>query len=211
MGIARSGPVVMGIAAGTPDRVIEEAVELARDLSTELACVYVDETRVPVGEAPDGTVVTAPISAGGTNTALEVDTIAGSEVTSHVGVLARKARVTLTFHVLAGDPVTALARFAVDHRARLIVVGTRRPGVRASLEVLVAGPVASRLARRQTVPVVVVPVHDRSPLSTAEVDELAEDLDTLNAAGDGAGDAAEVPEVPEVPDPADVLFGEGHA
>lgn len=203
MDAARSGPVVTGIAAGTPDRVIEEAVCLARDLGVELACVYVDESRVPIGEAPDGTVVTAPVSASGTNTALEVDAIAGAEVTARVAELARKARVALNFHVLAGDPVTALARFAIDHRARLIVVGTRRPGVRASLEVLVTGPVASRLARRQTVPVVVVPVHDRSPLSSGQVDELAEGLDAPDATGTARA--------PEVPDPADVLFGEGHA
>lgn len=165
---------------------------MARDLGTQLACVYVDESRVPIGEAPDGTVVSAPIAAGQSSTAMAIDQLIGTAVTAGVVTRAAVAGIRLSFHVLAGDPVTALARFATDRGARLIVVGTRKPGVRASLGLTLAGPVASRLARRQTVPVLVVPLHDRAPLATADADEP---LDAQT----------------EVPDPADVLFGEGHA
>lgn len=192
MSNADSRPVVVGIAADTPDRVLDEAIAMARDLRSRLACVYVDENRVPVGEAPDGTVITAPVSETGNDAALAVDRLAGSELTQRVLPKARAANVTLTFHTLAGDPVTAIARFAVDRDARLIVVGTRRPGVRASLELLLAGPVASRLASRQPVPVLVVPLHSRTPLPSREADQPT-------------------PASSEVPDPADVLFGEGHA
>lgn len=191
MSNARSGPVVVGLAPGLPDRVFDEAVAMARDLDVRLACVYVDESRVPIGQAPDGSIVSAPVAAGGANTALTIDGLAGSELTARIVSRAREAGVSLTFHILAGDPVTALARFAVDQHARLIVVGTRKPGVRASLALLLAGPVASRLARSQPVPVLVVPLHDRSPLPTAAADEP---------------DAAV-----DIPDPADVLYGEGHA
>lgn len=190
MGTAHSRPVVVGLSIDTPDRVFDEAVAMARDLRLPLACVYVDESRVPIGEAPDGTLVSAPIAAGG-EPAQAIDLLAGGELTARVASRAAQANVTATFHTLAGDPVTALARFAVDRDARLLVVGTRQPGVRASLSVLLAGPVASRLARRQPVPVLVVPLHDRSPLPVA---------------GDG-----ETEPPPDVPDPADVLFGEGHA
>lgn len=190
--MARSGPVVVGLSVVTPDRVFDEAVAMARDLHTRLACVYVDESRVPIGEAPDGTVVSAPIAAGASDPAGAIDQLAGPQLTARITARAREAGVTLTFHLLAGDPVTALARFAVDRDARLIVVGTRRPGVRASLALLLAGPIASRLAHRQPVPVLVVPLHDRSPLPTADADKQT-DAST------------------DVPDPADVLYGEGHA
>ncbi|WP_162940163.1 universal stress protein [Gryllotalpicola protaetiae] len=190
---ARSGPVVVGVSAGTPDRVLDEAVSIARDLRVPLACVYVDESRVPIGETPDGTVVTAPVAAAGHNER-PAERLAPALATISARIVERavSANVTVTHHTLAGDPVTAIARFAVDRDARLIVVGTRQPGVRASLSLLLAGPVASRLARRQPVPVLVVPLHDRTPLPAAARDEKV-DAET------------------DVPDPADVLFGEGHA
>jgi nucleotide-binding universal stress UspA family protein len=193
MPTSRSGPVVVGLSAGTPDRVLDEAVAVARDLGIRLACVYVDESRVPIGEAPDGSLMTAPLTDGGSGEAAQaIDRMAGSELTARIASRAADTSVTVTFHTLAGDPVNALARFAVDRDARLIVVGTRQPGVRASLSLLLAGPVASRLTRRQPVPVLVVPLHDRSPLPTL---------------GPGTVPDAAI----GVPDPSDVLFGEGHA
>jgi nucleotide-binding universal stress UspA family protein len=185
--------VVVGLSAGTPDRVLDEAVAIARDLGAPLACVYVDETRVPIGEAPGGRVVTAPVVAADHNEPAEEKLRPElAVIADRVVARAAPANVTVTHHTRAGDTVTALARFAVDRDARLIVVGTRRPGVRASLSLLLAGPVASRLARRQPVPVLVVPLHTRSPLPVTAERELTD-----------AGT--------EVPDPADVLFGEGHA
>ncbi|HEY0249857.1 MAG TPA: universal stress protein [Gryllotalpicola sp.] len=192
----QSRPIVVGLTATTPDRVLDEAVAMARDLAVQLACVYVDESRVPIGEAPDGTVISAPVAAGGPCSAEAVDQLAGSGLSVRVTSRAIAAGVVVVFHTLAGDPVTALSRFAVDQDARLIVVGTRRPGIRTSIELLLAGPVASRLARRQPVPVLAVPVHDRAPVATASVDEL-------ERTGTDAGFA--------IPDPADVLYGEGHA
>ena len=166
---------------------------MARDLRRSLACVYVDETRVPIGRGPDGSLVTAPVAAVGHNEPAEASLApALSLIADRVVAKAKPANVTVTHHTRVGDPVTALARFAVDHDARLIVVGTRQQGVRASLALLLAGPVASRLARRQPVPVLVVPLHDRSPLPVAALQQQA----------DAASD---------VPDPADILFGEGHA
>ncbi|GAA4162872.1 hypothetical protein GCM10022286_22450 [Gryllotalpicola daejeonensis] len=193
MGNPRSGPVVVGLSPDTPDRVLDEAVAMAHDLRIPLACVYVDETRVPIGEAPDGSVVTAPVAAAGHNESVtEKLQPALTEIAARIVARASEANVTVTHHTLAGDPVTALSRFAVDRDARVIVVGTRQPGVRASLSLLLAGPVASRLARRQPVPVLVVPLHDRSPLPAAAVDDETDDP-------------------ADVPDPGDVLFGEGHA
>jgi len=196
MSVVRSGPVVVGLAATTSDRVLDEAVAIARDLGRQLACVFVDESRVPIGEAPDGTVVTAPIASNAMNAADAVETAAASPLTSRIVAKASAAGVDLAFHTLAGDPATAIARFAVDHDARLIVVGTRRTGIRASLGLLIAGPVSSRLARRQPVPVLVVPVHDRAPWSSTAADELllADDADA-----------------PGIPAPDDLMFGDGHA
>ncbi|WP_022882426.1 universal stress protein [Gryllotalpicola ginsengisoli] len=190
-------PIVVGISDATPDRVLDEAVGFARDLGVQLLAAYVDETRVPVGEAPDGTVISAPVAAGGPCTAAAIDDLAGSELGRRVSSRASDAGVVVAFHALAGDPVTALSRFAVDQDARAIVVGTRKPGLRSGIELLIAGPVASRLAYRQPVPVIAVPVHDRAPRKTAEYDRDPASSDT---------DASL-----DVPDPADVLYGEGHA
>lgn len=190
---ARSGPVVVGISAGTPDRVLDEAVAIARDLRVPLACVYVDESRVPIGETPDGQTVTTPVAAGAFGESLDAGIApAVAQTAARVAVLAAEANITVAHVTLAGDPVTAIARFAADRDARVIVVGTRQPGVHASVSLLLAGPVASRLARRQQVPVLVVPLHDHSPLPAAPVDQNA-DSST------------------DVPDPSDVFFGEGHA
>ena len=114
----------------------------------------------------------------------------------HQFARAADAGVPLAFHTLAGDPATAIARFAVDHDARLIVVGTRRPGVRASLGLLISGPVSSRLARRQPVPVLVVPLHDRSPWPATITDEL---------------ELSDDADVTAIPAPDDLMFGDGHA
>ena len=83
--VERSGPVVVGLAVTTSDRVLDEAVAIARDLDRELACVFVDESRVPIGEAPDGTVVTAPVASNAMNAgASTVDAATGSPLTAHV-------------------------------------------------------------------------------------------------------------------------------
>jgi nucleotide-binding universal stress UspA family protein len=192
MAVSRSGPVVVGVHARTPDRVLDEAIALAHELRRTLACVYVDESRVPIGQAPDGTVLSAPVAASGRGEAArELGRLASTELTERIAARAAEAGVTVTFHTLAGDPVTALSRFAVDRDARLIVVGTRPPGVRASLSLVLAGPVASRLTRRQPVPVLVVPLHGRSPVPTL-------------VAARGTDVPADVPE-------PDSFFGEGHA
>lgn len=193
MSTVGSGPVVVGLAADIPDRVVDEAVAMARDLRLPLACVYVDESRVPIGAASDGSIVTAPIAAADFTVGQSIDRVTGVTLAERIASQAAEAQVTASFHTLAGDPVTALARFAVDHHARMIVVGTRHQGVRASLSLLIAGPIASRLARRQPVPVLIVPLHDHSPLPT-------------EADGGEASDA-----LADVPSPDDLPFGDGHA
>ena len=59
-------------------------------------------------------------------------------------------------HVYA---VYALARLADICGVEMIVVGSRRRGVRSGLKEFFAGSVAAQLAHRQHRPVVVVPVH----------------------------------------------------
>jgi nucleotide-binding universal stress UspA family protein len=66
-----------------------------------------------------------------------------------------------SLRVLQGDPAKALGRLAEEEDARLIVVGTHRPGFAHTVENWLAGSVGARLAHDQTRAVVVVPAPAR--------------------------------------------------
>jgi nucleotide-binding universal stress UspA family protein len=59
---------------------------------------------------------------------------------------------------LAGDVAYALTWLADILDVELIIVGSRRGGVRAGLKQFLTGSVAAHLAHRQHRPVVVIPV-----------------------------------------------------
>jgi nucleotide-binding universal stress UspA family protein len=67
--------------------------------------------------------------------------------------------VRVEFRELAGDIAHALNRLAEVLGAEMIIVGSRRGGVRSSMHEFFGGSVAAHLAHRQPRPVVVVPVH----------------------------------------------------
>ena len=66
--------------------------------------------------------------------------------------------IDLSFRELAGDVAYALTRLADICDVELIIVGSRRGGVRAGLKQFLTGSVAAHLAHRQHRPVVVVPL-----------------------------------------------------
>ena len=77
-----------------------------------------------------------------------------------------KEAVEITFRELAGDCAHALGKLAETLRAEVIVVGSRRRGVRSSIQEYLGGSVAVHLAHRQHRCVVVVPV---SPLPAGDL------------------------------------------
>lgn len=150
--------ILVGVNHGQADVVVEQAVRLARALTAELVCAHVDVGRYVVEERPDGTVVSRPLDP-------DLPELSESDVdpalVEHVRGLVGETPVT--FRELAGDRAYALARLADICDVGMIVVGSRRRGVRSGLKEFFGGSVAAQLAHRQHRPVVVVPVQPLSP------------------------------------------------
>ncbi|MET4702825.1 universal stress protein [Frigoribacterium sp. UYMn621] len=149
------GPLVVGVATGQSDVVVEQARALATRLGTQLICAWVDAGRYVIDELRDGNVRSMPI-----------DPDMGDERHSGVpaNLLAQLSRLLGPEHdswstrELAGDPARALGRLAEVVDASMIVVGTRRAGMTGSVQEMFNGSVAVHLAHRQHRPVVVIPL-----------------------------------------------------
>jgi len=150
---ASTRPLVVGVVADVPDVVITEADALAADLGTPLVFVTVEPLRYSISTLPDGSVLSMP---------LDPDVADTQEETFDPDLMSRIERLlpgrTASFAARAGDPAIELARFADEHDARAIAVGTRKPGFRASLEEFLAGSIAVSLAHNQARPIIVIPV-----------------------------------------------------
>lgn len=150
--------ILVGVNHGQSDVVLQQAVRFARAFDATLVCAHVDVGRYVVEERPDGTVVSRP---------LDPDLPELSE-TDFDPALAEHVRevvapLEVTFRELAGDRAYALARLADICDVAVIVVGSRKRGVRSGLKEFFGGSVAAQLAHRQHRPVVVVPVDPVGP------------------------------------------------
>jgi len=150
--------ILVGVNHGQSDVVLQQAVRLARAFDAELVCAHVDVGRYVVEERPDGVVVSRPLDPDLPELA---ETDFDPVLAQHVTELA--APVPVTFRELAGDRAYALSRLADICDVELIVVGSRRRGVRSGLKEFFGGSVAAQLAHRQHRPVVVVPVAPLAP------------------------------------------------
>ena len=118
-----------------------------------LVCANVEAGSYVVAEHPDGSVESRPIDPDQPdwNTAVFdgglANEIRASPGGRHSGGVPR----------LAGDIAHALGRLAEVLDAEMIIVGSRRGGLRSTMHGA-GGSVAARLAHRQPRPVVVVPV-----------------------------------------------------
>lgn len=150
-------PLVVGVVPDQPPLVVLTALEWARSArASALYLAYVDGSRYPGEEHPDGTVEHEAIDPDGVDDswrdrsrAIEAAlarTLAGADVPWHFRYLAGRVDRSLTH----------LAR-AVD--AAGFVVGTRAPGPGARVRELVEGSVAVHLSHHQHRPVLVVPVQ----------------------------------------------------
>ena len=70
---------------------------------------------------------------------------------------ARDADVSVATHLLTGDPAQTICRFADEHEARMIVVGTHGYGTVMSL---LKGSVSESVIRRAPCPVLVARAHE---------------------------------------------------
>ncbi len=146
--------VLVGVNHGQSEVVLKQAVRLARALSADLVCAHVDVGRYVVEERPDGTVVSRPLDP-------DLPELSESDFDPALAEYVRGlvGGVPVTFRELAGDRAYALARLADIYDVELIVVGSRRRGVKSGLKEFFGGSVAASLAHRQHRPVVVVPVQ----------------------------------------------------
>ena len=147
--------ILVGVTYGQPDTVLRHAAHFARTFGAALICAHVDPGRYVVEERPDGSVVTLPLDP----ELLELkDTDFDEGLVAQVRTAVADDSIDLSFRELAGDVAYALTRLADICDVELIIVGSRRGGVRAGLKQFLTGSVAAHLAHRQHRPVVVIPL-----------------------------------------------------
>lgn len=171
--------IVVGVTPAQSETVLLEAAKLALRYQAVLVCAYSDVHSYTVEEHPDGSIISALIPQGGAGEiGLAVDLALqpaeahfDERLSDHITAVLAHQRVPLEFRQLAGDPAQALAQVARTLNAELIVVGSRRGGLRASIHEYLGRSIAVHLVHRQTRPVVVIPVSPNphgSPLPWEE-------------------------------------------
>lgn len=150
-------PILVGIKPGMPPAVISVAEEQASGFGCDVVFAYVELNSALIELDPEGVR---------TSESLDPD------VDDEMASIVRELRQTLAdaFHdspvrwslrTLGGDPASALSRLAVEVDARVIVVGSRHPGIIHRVEELFSKSVAASLITGQTRPVLVVPAGRR--------------------------------------------------
>ncbi len=156
--MAYTGPLVLGVPWAVPPVLVHAGAGLAAALGVHLVCAYVDPSSVLTEWEPRRT-----------RTASSLDPVVNDEALYPAGEV--RARLTgmlgpqgttWSFRELHGDISMALARLADSSGACLLMVGNGRAGLLAKLGRTMEGPVAHRLTRIQSRPVVVVPEHTTS-------------------------------------------------
>lgn len=135
--------VVVGVEVGMPSGVLIAAAQLAQDLNARLICVHALSGRYVTEKLVEGDLLDAsePVS----------EDLAWELSLSITGI-------SFESYAIAGDPAKVLAAVAEQLDARLIVVGTRRSGIRQKVAELLDGSIALALTQKQHRPVVVVPL-----------------------------------------------------
>jgi nucleotide-binding universal stress UspA family protein len=147
--------ILVGVTYGQSDVVLRHAARFARTFDAALVCAHVDPGRYVVEELPDGSVVSLPLDP---DLPELKDTDFDQGLVAQVRAAVADDSVDLSFRELAGDVGYALTRLADILDVEMIIVGSRRGGVRAGLKQFLTGSVAAHLAHRQPRPVVVIPV-----------------------------------------------------
>jgi nucleotide-binding universal stress UspA family protein len=147
--------ILVGVTYGQPDVVLRQAARFARTFQAALVCAHVDPGRYVVEELPDGSVASLPLDP---DLPELKDTDFDQGLVAQVRAAVADESVELSFRELAGDVAYALTRLADILDVEMIIVGSRRGGVRAGLKQFLTGSVAAHLAHRQPRPVVVIPV-----------------------------------------------------
>jgi len=147
--------ILVGVTYGQPDVVLRHAARFARTFDAALVCAHVDPGRYVVEELPDGSVASLPLDP---DLPELKDTDFDQGLVAQIRTAVADDSLELSFRELAGDVAYALTRLADILDVEMIIVGSRRGGVRAGLTQFLTGSVSAHLAHRQARPVVVIPV-----------------------------------------------------
>ncbi len=147
--------IVVGVTPHQPDRVVRQAARFARAFDASLVCANVDPGAYVVEEKPDGSIGSRPVDPDAVDWS---GPVFDSALAQRIESWAREEAVVVEFRQLAGDIAHALGRLAEVLDSELIVVGSRRGGLRSSVHDFFGGSVAVHLAHRQPRPLVVVPI-----------------------------------------------------
>lgn len=149
--------IVVGVQPDQPEAVIEEALRFAVRLQARLEFVQVDTGRYVIeGQFGEDPLVERSMP-------LDSDAADTNEDPFDAAILERIERIVgdrvpWRTHQMAGDVVHTLATLANRVDAVMIVVGTKEPSLRRSVQEFFSGAVGAHLAHRQHRPVLVIPL-----------------------------------------------------
>jgi nucleotide-binding universal stress UspA family protein len=164
----RQPTLVVGVTPGQSEAVIGHAAKLACKLGARLVCAFVDTGQVTMFEGADGTLMSMPIDP---DVVEEPSPFPEALQDLLAGKCAAK-QVPVEFRRPVGEPAIALSELADQVEAYMIIVGTRRPGIRAGIAEFLGGSVAAHLSHRQPRPVIVVPQTPTRPDEALPWDDL---------------------------------------
>ncbi|NQX15710.1 universal stress protein [Rathayibacter sp. VKM Ac-2857] len=168
-----SGPVLVGVVDGQRPEVVRTAAQLASGLGAPLLLLTVVADPYLVGEYVDPMTGGIPVGLVPRSGGADAGPTEPPGLRESLTELLAGTGVDWTLRTAQGEPALALTDLAEQVDARMIVVGTRDPGVLAGIAEFLSGSVAVHLAHRQQRPVLVVPRADggtrrRVPWDTGE-------------------------------------------
>lgn len=149
----RQPTLVVGVTPGQSEAVIGQATKLACKLGARLICAFVDTGQITMFEGADGTLMSMPIDPD----IVEEPSPFPETLQRMLADRCAARDVPVDFRRPVGEPAIALSELAEKEQAYLIIVGTRRPGLRAGIAEFLGGSVAAHLSHRQHRPVLIIP------------------------------------------------------
>ena len=150
--------VIIGVVPQQARRVVRHGLRYARLHGVPVVFASVDAKVFVSYEDPDGYLQTAAINV----RAVEQRQQSQEAVAALIPLIEAEQQgqeaISWTYCESSGDAASEIQSLAQALNATLIVLGTRKRGLGESLREFFLGSVAARLAHRQSVPVLVVPL-----------------------------------------------------
>lgn len=157
--MSTSPPLLVGIAPGQHAEVLQTAATLAARLGARLLCAYVDEASFLVDWDPARPAHRLSLHPDSDDEKIGpvISELRSAIEAAVANVPPGTGAPEWTLQTLAGDPARALAQFAAESNAPMIIVGTSERGFSHRLAEALNGSVGGWLTHHQSRPVLVVP------------------------------------------------------